>query len=183
MLHFYIDVKDKSHCQRIKNTWNWKIRNMSWKEKTEQCSYLFFFTYNVDAWWNAVFLRTDPLQTKKVRKVPPGLPSSVSTTFFTYSDKIGLNCILFTCHTYKLLNFSTRRAVCWTWAARLGNWEWFCRTKYTFDVEFLDFIAVICSSLICSYPLVPVIWIPLLGRELGQELSKKISCTGLLMFN
>lgn len=33
------------------------------------------------------FSCTDPLQTKKVRKVPPGLPSSVSTTFFTCSDK------------------------------------------------------------------------------------------------
>lgn len=103
--------------------------------------------------------------------------------FLLIVNKLGSNCALFTWHTYKVLNFSIRNSICWTWTARLDNWEWFWRTEYTFDVEFLDFIAVICSLLICSYPLVPVIWIPLLGRELGLELSKKISCTGLLMFN
>lgn len=102
------------------------------------------------------FSCTDPLQTKKVRKVPPGLPSSVSTTFFTCSDKNWAQTAfsLPATHTnYLPLALGGLSAG----HEQLGNWEWFCRTKYTFDVEFLDFIAVICSSLICSYPLVPVI--------------------------
>lgn len=42
----------------------------------------FFSNTNADEIY--CFLCADPLQAKKVRKVPPGLPSSVSTHFFDF---------------------------------------------------------------------------------------------------
>lgn len=44
MLHFYIDVKDKSLLPGNKKCMKLEIGNLSWKEGSEQCSYLFFFT-------------------------------------------------------------------------------------------------------------------------------------------
>lgn len=43
---------------------------------------VFFSLHNVNANETFCFPCADPLQAKKVRKVPPGLPSSVSTFFF-----------------------------------------------------------------------------------------------------
>lgn len=47
------------------------------------CSFEGFFFHNVNANETFCFPYADPLQAKKVRKVPPGLPSSVSIFFLT----------------------------------------------------------------------------------------------------
>ena len=52
---------------------------------------VFFSLHNISANETFFFPCADPFQANKVRKVPPGLPSSVSTFFFLMLNKLMAN--------------------------------------------------------------------------------------------